>query len=487
MTEPRKPKRLVFCFDGTWNRLAADCPTNVVRIAQMIEPTARDGTPQLVYYDEGIGTENKLTKLMRGALGHGMMQIIAEAYRFLIFNYAPGDEIFAFGFSRGAYTARSFAGFIRHAGILDAVSASQIEKAIEIYRKAPAKMRGMESLDGLKFREAHCTGICVSEDDRAYRIATFASGDGKGSHPAGYDPASLPILDIRFVGVWDTVRALGIPEFIPGSAWFNRRYAFHDAVLTSKVKSARHAVAIDEPRVTFRPTLLGRDKVRELNGFEQTKRSNERRPPLDDWELPYQERWFPGVHGAVGGGGSRRGLSDEALAWVLWGARAAGLDIRTSDTSPVYSLTRNPLDELRNESARGIADRPPLIWLRRLFQRPRKGPASLDELALAALRRWYAAPGELPGARPYRPRTLADAAQAIAAWPFAPGQLAAAPLAEHTVQRGDTLHKLARQHFGDAARWREIFAANRDRIDNPDDIAIGMTLRIPGAPPPPAA
>ena len=111
-------KRLVFCFDGTWNRLAADCPTNVVLVAEMTKPIASNGIPQIVYYDEGIGTARD-ERFRGGAFGKGMMDNIREAYRFLLFNYEPGDHIFAFGFSRGAFTARSFVGFIRHAGILD--------------------------------------------------------------------------------------------------------------------------------------------------------------------------------------------------------------------------------------------------------------------------------------------------------------------------------------------------------------------------------
>lgn len=125
-------KRLVFCFDGSWNRLDADCPTNVVLMAESIRPTASDGTTQIVYYDEGVGT-GKREKFRGGVLGMGLLTNLREAYRFLIFNYEPGDEIFIFGFSRGAYTARSFAGFTRHVGVLDINSASQINRALSLY------------------------------------------------------------------------------------------------------------------------------------------------------------------------------------------------------------------------------------------------------------------------------------------------------------------------------------------------------------------
>ena len=157
-------KKLVFCFDGTWNQLSADVPTNVAWLAQMIRPRTRDGTAQVVYYDEGIGTQaNAIRRLTDGAFGWGMLANIREAYRFLIFNYEPGDQIYAFGFSRGAYTARSFLGFIRHAGILDVASASKIDKAIEIYRDAPAGRTGKESALAMRFRAKFCKGMCVSE------------------------------------------------------------------------------------------------------------------------------------------------------------------------------------------------------------------------------------------------------------------------------------------------------------------------------------
>lgn len=160
-------KRLVFCFDGSWNRLDADCPTNVVLIAESVRPTARNGTPQIVYYDEGVGT-GKLDKIRGGVFGTGLLTNLREAYRFLIFNYEPGDEIFIFGFSRGAYTARSFAGFIRHVGILDINTASKIDKALGLY-KAALKKDGDDHPDTMKFRADYSTKVCVSEHDRQWR------------------------------------------------------------------------------------------------------------------------------------------------------------------------------------------------------------------------------------------------------------------------------------------------------------------------------
>lgn len=469
MAKKRAAKRLVFCFDGTWNQLSADRPTNVVQLAQMVQPVARDGTPQIVYYDEGIGTDmNGLRRAFAGATGKGMEPILREAYRFLIFNYQPGDEIFAFGFSRGAYTARSFVGFIRHAGILDVDNANAIDRAIRIYKEAEAGA-GVESAEGLKFRSEFCRGVCVSAKDRDYRI----------KHVPGFDPKTTPILTIRYLGVWDTVRALGLPEHWPISGWFNRKYSFHNAVLTSKIRSARHAMAIDERRRTFNANLFGWAKVEELNGRHQRKGA----PPMPEWLLHYQEKWFPGVHGAVGGGGTLHGLSDEALEWVLRGARLAGLELRGEVDNPAFDLRPNPFEPVFNEPQLPWSKRGIVGWLRSWFEASRKGPAKLEELSLAALRRWHAAPDMLPERQRYRPDTLLAMSAVIEAWPYrSPPEWKGAgttELEDYAVRQGDTLNKLAKARLGDAKRWNELFELNRDRIEDPDALAIGAILRLP--------
>lgn len=474
----RKPKRIVFCFDGTWNRLGADCLTNVAMLAQMVRPVAHDGTPQIIYYDEGIGTDSKLNRWTGGIFGDGMLTIIREAYRFLIFNYEPGDEIFAFGFSRGAYTARSFVGFIRHAGILDIARASQIDRAIKIYESSEAGS-GAEDASAQEFRAKNSLGVCVTAADRDWR---------KKNIP-GFDPACAPLLEIKYLGVWDTVRALGVPDFVPYSGWINRKYGFHDAVLSSKVKAARHAVALDELRPTFRATLFGRDKIAEYNRRNRRAKG----PPLPDWKQRYQEQWFPGVHGAVGGGGDRRGLSDGALDWVLTGARLAGLDLREGAGNKAFDLRPDPFDPVSNDST----TKPPglLGKLRRLFWSPRKGPNFIDELSLPALRRWHAATSALPEGAPYRPEALRSLERALDTWAYreAPqwkggGDDPTPLLEDYPIVIGDTLSKLAKARLGDAKRWPELFELNRDRIADPDYLPIGLAIRLPArsAPPPPA-
>jgi uncharacterized protein (DUF2235 family) len=458
-------KRLVFCFDGTWNRLSADVPTNVATLAQMVRPVARIGKHQIVYYDEGIGANVWLgRRIYEGATGKGLMRKLREAYRFLIFNYEPGDEIFAFGFSRGAFTARTFIGFIRHAGILDVISANQIDKAIAIYRNAGkvVGVTGEESGAALRFRARHCKSVCVSDEDIEFR---------KRVDP-DFEPARAVMLDIPYLGVWDTVSALGVPQFIPFSKWINRKYGFHDAVLTSKIKAARHAVAIDELRPTFRATLFGRDKVDELNA----RAAEGRKAPFAAWELPYLEHWFPGVHGAVGGGGARRGLSDGALAWVLIGAKRAGLELRSDNDSKTFQVSPDSFDFVGNQAARTIGQRFPIGTMRRWFHSARAGPQSRAALALATLQRWFAPPAALPDGKAYRPAALLPIAQDIGDWPYANMPEFKS---EHIVLRGDSLTKLAARYLGDRKRYMEIFAANCDRLDDPEHILPGMRLRIP--------
>jgi uncharacterized protein (DUF2235 family) len=225
-------KRLVVCCDGTWNQWGQGHPTNVVKTARAIAPSAPGATPgqtipQIVFYDEGVGTGNFIDRLRGGMFGYGLDSNIEDAYRFLVNNYEPGDEVYLFGFSRGAYTARSTAGLIRKCGLLKKRNGDRIGQALELYRRRDS------SAD--------------ADDAKSFRAAY--------SHP---EPAPLPgeryafVLRIHFIGVWDTVGALGIP--LPSLQWipWNNRYKFHDETLSSTVRNAFHAVSIDEQRGSFR-------------------------------------------------------------------------------------------------------------------------------------------------------------------------------------------------------------------------------------------
>lgn len=270
-------KRLVICSDGTWNGLPGSYPSNVQKLYNAILPQAPDGTPQQRYYDQGLGTGGGLDKWFGGAFGWGIDKNIQDAYRFLVQHYAPGDEVYLFGFSRGAYTVRSLAGMVYCAGLLPATAISATDQAYELYRDRAIKPR---STAAVAFRQRY---------------------------------QSLPI-PITLLGCWDTVGALGIPQIIPWlpiNDWVNRKYAFHDTRLNPLIRHALHAMAIDERRQAF-----------DVNGME---------PSGPTTEQDIQEVWFPGTHGCVGGGTEALvGLSDAALAWMVHEIAALGLGLAYS-------------------------------------------------------------------------------------------------------------------------------------------------------------
>ena len=446
-------KRIIFCFDGTWNALNADTPTNVVLTAASVEREARDGCIQIIHYDEGVGT-GRLEKMSGGVFGAGLIDNVREAYRFLIFNYDPGDEIFVFGFSRGAFSARTFIGLVRHVGPLSRLHAARIDEALGLYEQ---RLKGAE-VDGEKmrrFRADYAAAVCIGDDDDSWRCRNVP----------GYAPGTAPTLKIRYLGVWDTVCALGVPAKLPLSGVLNRKHDFHDASLSGFVESARHAVAIDERRSTFPATLCG--DLKALNEAQG------KAPDASD--APYQERWFPGVHGSVGGGGDIRGLSDGALDWVLKGAKLAGLKLDATRGSRIHGFKPDPYAPLVNRTRpeTGLLDK---------FSSDRPGPEHLWQLSTAAIWRWKKDPS-------YRPGTLSKVAAVLDAYEL-PAAAAAATIATHVVEAGESLSKIARRFYGSGALWKEILAANRDHIDDPDEIFIGQELRIPepstAAPPAPS-
>lgn len=285
-------KRIVILCDGTWNAAEALYPTNVVRLGQALAPTGADDRAQIPVYVEGVGTGRRgVTRLSRwidrtlgGLLGLGVLDNVVEAYRHLVFLYEPGDEVFLFGFSRGAFTARSLAGFIRFTGLLSRGRLSRLPEAVARYTE-----RRIETPERRQSRNAECRArfapdYMVDPED----AAIYAE--------LGADRA-VP-FELAYLGVWDTVGSLGIPGLFTDTPLLARRYAFHDTALGPLVRAARHAVALDERRRPFRPTL-----------WSNLDALNAGRP-----DLPYREAHFPGDHGAVGGGGELTGLSSLALA-----------------------------------------------------------------------------------------------------------------------------------------------------------------------------
>ncbi len=271
-------KRIIVCCDGTWQTLETPYPTNVVKIAQAIKPVStksNDRIYQILFYDEGLGTGNLVDHLEGGAFGRGIDQAIQKAYRFLCLNYEDGDEIYLFGFSRGAYTVRSLAGLIYCSGLLKRQYIRKIPEAYDLYRNRDEDTRpsGEKSV---KFRQQYGENV-----------------------------------PIEVLGCWDTVGSLGIPDlipYIPIDKWIDQKYQFFDTTLNRSIKKAFHAVAIDEPRKAFNVTPMTANNPNQVTQI-----------------------WFPGEHGCVGGGTeSTRGLSDAALDWMMNQVSAIGLDLDES-------------------------------------------------------------------------------------------------------------------------------------------------------------
>ncbi|MGJ5620115.1 DUF2235 domain-containing protein [Sulfitobacter sp. MF3-043] len=316
----------IFC-DGTWNDAFQAQPTHVHRL---FEATAA-AVDQRPVYVPGVGTGGKwatrfgnlLNKVGGGAFGWGLNGNIKQAYRALAMLYQPGDGILIFGFSRGAYTARSLAGMIRKVGIIDNPTAARVDEAFEIYR--------------LPGPENHPDRPHIIEKRRALspRYATSAKEIvWRGSNPLESAEPEPQLIKIDFLGVWDTVGSLGIPTSILGPiAWiWNRKYRFHDTKLSSMVKSARHAVALDERRIFYRPSLWDNlEQGIDDPGLNKGERTDAR---------PYQQIWFVGTHSVVGGSAETRGLTSITLEWMAAGARHAGL--RLNDTPPLLDADPNP-------------------------------------------------------------------------------------------------------------------------------------------------
>jgi hypothetical protein len=253
---------LVICLDGTWNNAdSAENQTNIGLLASMIDPKPVLGVPAHIYYDAGVGTSGSRThRLAGGLLGTGLSTNILEAYRFLSLNYRPGDDIYIFGYSRGAYTARSLCGFLAASGLLRADMCDQRNQEFAwTYYRTRHKKRFPANKEHL-------------------RRITHAD------------------VRVRFLGVFDTVGSLGIPR--TWLNWIGRRcFQFHDTDICSIVDHACHALAIDEHRMEFEAAVW--------------------RQPQHRGYLTVEQVWFPGVHANIGGGYQCRGLSDLTLDWMI--------------------------------------------------------------------------------------------------------------------------------------------------------------------------
>ncbi len=296
-------KRIILCLDGTWNSPEQDKargerirykPTNVLKTYRAILPKGEDGTPQLSFYLEGVGSaigepvrlgglQKWTDRLLGGAFGGGFEARIKSAYRFLVGNYEPGDQIYLFGFSRGAAQAQSLARFIEWTGgILHKDDEYYIPELFRQYRETRARPgTGAEALRAIRAR--------------------------RNNENAIQQPQSA---QITFLGVYDTVLAVGSrlgADHREGEvATVKPKLAFHiGPTPPAIVRTARQALAIDEARWDYRPQVW---RAAQPDGF-------------------LEQRWFPGVHTNIGGGYDPDGIANFAFQWMISEARKTGLEV----------------------------------------------------------------------------------------------------------------------------------------------------------------
>ncbi len=303
-------KRIPVCLDGTWNasgKEETDSDTNVLKLYRRAHN--QDGDTQKSAYFSGVGTA-RFERITGGLFGFGLYDQIKAGYQFVVNEYEPGDQVIIVGFSRGAFSARGLAGFIAASGVL--------------------KERVVDVGDFLDRRAIN--DLWDHYKERIERPAALAAFRGRECHPL--DPKT-----VSAVGVWDTVGSLGIPwDVFEGDKFATRlndrerrMLEFLDTELPAGVAKGYHAVALDEQRVPFVPTLWTGPRVKDGT---------------------IQQVWFAGSHSNVGGGFANTGLSNIALDWMIRNLRAAhGLNVDDMNPDPDgfwQSVDSTSMDESRS-------------------------------------------------------------------------------------------------------------------------------------------
>lgn len=259
-------RRLILFFDGTWNDPMDK--TNVYRMAALTKHKADDGIEQHFFYDPGVGSTTG-TRILGGAFAYGLTRNLMDGYQWLAKNYRKDDEIWIFGYSRGAYTARSLVGLLNKCGL------------VKVY-----------------------TPVLLKEAERLYRNKDIATGDKQSNE---FIESYSRRVRIKFLGVWDTVGTLGIPYF-----WNEyTKFSWHSTSLSPQVDNAFHAMALDEHRALYDVALW-------------TSPTGE--PPTA--EQTVEQRWFIGAHANVGGGYPEDPLADIPLNWMYYKAKNLGLALK---------------------------------------------------------------------------------------------------------------------------------------------------------------
>ncbi len=326
------PKNIVICSDGTGNTAIKGRGTNVFKVYEAVDlhgwETDRSLPRQVAFYDDGVGTEGfKPLRLLGGAFGWGLSRNVRQLYAALARVYQPGDRIYLFGFSRGAFTVRTLGGMIAECGVVSLEKCDDREKmnaavgrAYELHRRH--YLTWVQRLLG-KRRPKRVAAAAGIVGDESTAVKQFHA-----------DHAVEKSVEIEFIGVWDTVDAVGLP-FEGASKFWNAYvycYKFPDYKLSPRVKRAAHALAIDDERRSFHP-LIWDEREETGNRIDQV--------------------WFSGVHSNVGGGYPKQGISLVTLDWMMSLAEEAGMCFLKSDRD-YYREHANVHDNLY-DSRSGVA------------------------------------------------------------------------------------------------------------------------------------
>lgn len=331
----QSPRRIVVLSDGTGNSASAVWRTNVWRVYQALELS---NGHQVALYDDGVGTSSfKPLAIIGGAFGWGLKRNVLDLYRFVCRNYSSGAEIFAFGFSRGAFTIRVLTGLIAHEGLVPVESEEQLRRdsasAYRSYRKRYNSTGGLVPV----FRGLRDAVIALWQRVRGRR--TYAD--------LKRDNLIRTVDRIRFLGLWDTVSAYGLPidEMTRGVDFWFWPMSPPDRVLSSKVERACHALALDDARTTFHPMLWN-------EAAEPKRRAAAREPRTADERI--SQVWFTGMHSNVGGGYPDDALAQVSLYWIMREARLAGLELKTNPDTVEAARSSSDQDGRLYDSRHGL-------------------------------------------------------------------------------------------------------------------------------------
>ncbi len=376
-------KNIAFFSDGTGNTKDFGPDSNVELLFGRALDETGSGARQLARYDPGVGIE--FGDLIGKAFGQGISQNIKDGYDFLSEFYEPGDRIFLFGFSRGAYTARSIGGMLGRIGLPARRQKDGADRRADVAARKALIDR------------AYAIYKLSDDAERQRQSEAFRREHGWPEHLSA--EARAPHL----IGVWDTVRSLGIPLGFRDYELSLFPHRFHDHELNPHVAHAYHALSIDEERLQFLPTIWNEPTAAERLAQESGRPNPQR----------FEQIWFPGVHSDVGGGYANRDLADVTLRWMIERAAAAGLLFAPPfDADPAQGLPASaPEGEVHDSrpdwKTKFLYPRQPRQIVRGHQEPDRKqiepiGPGRLHRSWLDRLLRWHGTDAA------YRPEALAS-------------------------------------------------------------------------------